>query len=116
MITYQPFVPTAHKLETIFSREDDFFGICWKLEALFSSWTSLCDLRIPRCLGTLVSVNERLFLCGGATRSYNFKNSVLSSVASIDEYDFERNGWNHVTDLLVPRHDMGVAVVGKSTW
>ena len=78
-----------------------------------SSWSTAGELRVPRCLGQLVNVKDRLFMVGGATRSYDYQSSVLNSMSSIDEYCFEKEEWEHVTDMDTSRHDMGVAVVGR---
>lgn len=64
----------------------------------------------------MVNVKGRLFLCGGASRSYDVKSSVLTSLSSIDEYDFWKKEWLKVTDMKVPRHDMGVALVGREAF
>ncbi|XP_052781488.1 kelch-like protein 12 [Mya arenaria] len=85
--------------------------VCYNTET--NSWLNVVDLRFPRCHSNLVNVGGHLFLCGGATRSYDVKNSVLSSVASLDRYDSTTKEWVNVADMVVPRHDMGVAVAGS---
>lgn len=72
------------------------------------------DLRYPRCYSSLVNVNDRLFLCGGATKSHCVQNSVLCSTSNIDEYNQDNDTWTHVTDMVIPRHDAGVAVAGRA--
>lgn len=79
---------------------------------IYFSWSKLRDLRFPRCLATLVNVHDRLYFCGGATRSYDVKSSVLCSVSAIDEYDVPGDEWFHVADMVIPRHDAGAAVAG----
>lgn len=81
-------------------------------KCIFSSWFKGRDLRVPRCFGQMVNVKERLFMCGGASGSDDINSSTISSLSSIDEYDFIKDDWVCVTDMEVPRHDMGVAVVG----
>ena len=78
------------------------------------SWSTRKNLRFPRCKASIVNVNDRLFLCGGATRSYDYKSSVLHSVASVDEYIEEHDMWCHRTDMIIPRHDAGATVAGST--
>ena len=79
------------------------------------SWSSMNTLRFPRCHASLVNVKDRLFLCGGATRSYDTKNTVLLSLAAVDEYIEEHDMWCHRTDMIIPRHSAGVTVAGKKS-
>lgn len=96
-------IPSSlHVLNTVYS-----------YNTITTSWTKLRDLRFPRCLATLVNVDDKLFLCGGATRSYDVKNSVLCSVSAMDEYDLPGDEWFHVADMVIPRHDAGAAVAGS---
>ncbi|KAL4226494.1 hypothetical protein ACF0H5_014479 [Mactra antiquata] len=76
-------------------------------------WTKLNDVRFGRCQSSLVNVNDRLYLCGGATNAYNLHNTELASTSNIDEYDHDNDKWTHVSDMVIPRHDMGVAVAGS---
>ena len=52
----------------------------------------------------------RLFLIGGRTRLQTSRE--ITSLTMIMEYDVIKDDWSHVTDIRVPRHDMGVAVIG----
>ncbi|KAK3600706.1 hypothetical protein CHS0354_011388 [Potamilus streckersoni] len=77
-----------------------------------NSWTKLNNLRFPRCYTNIVNVQGRIYICGGATRSFNCKNSVLNSVSSIDMYEAKTDHWSLVTNMVVPRHSAGAAVIG----
>ncbi|XP_053376722.1 beta-scruin-like [Mercenaria mercenaria] len=95
--------PSAlHVLNTVYS-----------YNTISNGWTKLHPLRFPRCFSNLVNVNGKLYLCGGATRTYEAKNSLLCSVSAIDRYDAVDGEWHHVTDLVIPRHDSGAAIAGK---
>lgn len=72
------------------------------------------NLRFPRCHGNLVCCNGRMYLCGGATRSYNSTDSVVVSTASVDVYDRRDDHWEHCSNMVVPRHDAGAAVSGSA--
>lgn len=78
----------------------------------YYSWVKKNNLRFPRCHGNLVCCNGRMYLCGGATRSYNNKDSVITSTGGIDVYNSRDDVWEHCTDMVVPRHDAAAAVVG----
>ncbi|XP_052286070.1 kelch-like protein 3 isoform X2 [Dreissena polymorpha] len=82
------------------------------LDTSAKSWSNAPNLRFARCYANLVAVDHTLFLCGGASRSFDYKNSVLISVGALDALDLTRNRWRHVADMLLARHDMGAAVVG----
>ncbi|XP_052283764.1 kelch-like protein 3 isoform X2 [Dreissena polymorpha] len=82
------------------------------LDTSAKSWSNAPNLRFARCYANLVAVDHTLFLCGGASRSFDYKNSVLISVGALDALDLTRNRWRHVADMLLARHDMGAAAVG----
>lgn len=75
-------------------------------------WDRKSNLRFPRCYCNLVSVNDTLYLCGGATRAFTSSNSVISSLQSIDTYNKEQDVWEHCTDMVIPRHAAGTASLG----
>ena len=72
------------------------------------------QLRFPRCHCDIVTVNGVMYLCGGATRSYTSRDSVISSTSSIDMYIKDLDIWEHCSDMVVARHDAGTAAVGKT--
>ncbi|KAL3852338.1 hypothetical protein ACJMK2_015995 [Sinanodonta woodiana] len=81
-----------------------------------NSWTKLNNLRFPRCYTNIVNVQGRIYICGGATRSYNCKNSVLNSVSSIDIYEPKTDHWSLATNMVFPRHSAGAAVIGDQIY
>ena len=72
------------------------------------------NLRIPRCHANLITVNGSMYICGGATRTHTYNESILTSECSVDKYDAERGTWFHVTDMVIGRHSAGATVIGMS--
>lgn len=87
-------------------------NVVYSFNPTSAGWTRLHQLRFPRCLSALVNVEGRLYLCGGATQSNDSK-TTLCSVTAVDRYDAVKDEWNHVTDMVIPRHDCGAAVAGS---
>ena len=55
-------------------------------------------------------MNNKLYLCGGITRSVIHRNSVISSVPSIDVYNKEQDVWEHCSDMVIARHSAGTLI------
>ena len=78
-----------------------------------NKWQSKNKLRFPRGHANIVTVNDKLYLCGGITKSFVNRNSVVSSVHSIDVYNKEQDVWEHCSDMVIARHSAGTASVGS---
>ena len=78
-----------------------------------NKWQSKNKLRFPRGHANIVAVNDKLHLCGGVTTSFINRNSVISSVPSIDVYNKEQDVWEHCSDMVIARHSAGTACVGS---
>ncbi|KAK3103013.1 hypothetical protein FSP39_015766 [Pinctada imbricata] len=74
-------------------------------------WSTKHDLRFGRCHANLVKASGRLYLCGGATRTFTRMESTLSSVGVLDVYDQERDVWIPIAQMSTPRHNAGCTVV-----
>ncbi|VVC92653.1 unnamed protein product [Leptidea sinapis] len=61
------------------------------------------NLRFPRCFATLFSMNDRLYIVGGAGK-VNDKDKTPSSVGAIDVWDWKQRQWNQETEMSIPRH------------
>lgn len=81
---------------------------------MYFRWTTQNDLRFPRCHTDLVTLNGQMFICGGLTRKKE-KDSVLSSVSSLDIYKRHSDTWEFHTDMVVPRHSPGITIIGKKS-
>jgi len=77
-------------------------------------WSIAPKLRKPRFHAALVAVDNRLYLCGGATYPGNDVDcDVTHSVYAIDTYVPGSGSWQYETDMLISRHEAGVAVTGR---
>ncbi|XP_041350070.1 uncharacterized protein LOC121369209 isoform X2 [Gigantopelta aegis] len=80
-------------------------------------WTDACRLAMPRCYANLVSVENHLYLCGGATRNGGpADNLPLVSVTQVDVYDPFEDRWDACTDLFQARHNAGAIVMGNKIY
>lgn len=68
-------------------------------------------LRMPRAQASMVQMNRKLFLCGGA--AHDPSTGKLSSIKSVDIYDPASGVWSHLSDLKTARHNAGATVIGK---
>jgi hypothetical protein len=62
------------------------------------------------------SLNDKLYLCGttgGITTSFISRNSVISSVLSIDVYNKEQDTWEHCSDTVIAHHNAGTTSVSS---
>ncbi|XP_050667986.1 uncharacterized protein LOC126967523 isoform X3 [Leptidea sinapis] len=76
-----------------------------------NEWTMIHNLRFPRCFATLFSMNDRLYIVGGAGK-VNDKDKTPSSVGAIDVWDWKQRQWNQETEMSIPRHGHALAYLG----
>ncbi|XP_060576190.1 alpha-scruin-like [Ruditapes philippinarum] len=80
-------------------------------------WSVPGYLRMPLCHATLVNVQGRLLLCGGATyREEKARKRDLVSVASIDEYNILTNSWGFRTKMSSARQEVSAVTVGSKLY
>ncbi|KAG7307534.1 hypothetical protein JYU34_007739 [Plutella xylostella] len=76
-----------------------------------NEWTEIHHLRFPRCFATLFSMNDKLYLVGGAGR-LSEKEKSASSVGAVDAWDWAAREWRPHTELSIPRHGHALAYLG----
>ncbi|KAK7499567.1 hypothetical protein BaRGS_00009219 [Batillaria attramentaria] len=74
-------------------------------------WKTRTPLPTPRCHAGLAVCGGKLYLIGGST--FPLDSSSVCSLASVLRYDDVDDRWDRIQTLRTPRHDMGVAVLGK---
>ena len=86
----------------------------WHLNALI--WEITNGVFLVAML--ISSLNDKLYLCGtigGITTSFISRNSVISSVLSIDidVYNKEQVTWEHCCDTVIAHHNAGTTSVSS---
>ena len=81
---------------------------------LVSRWSMSGYLRMPLCHASLVNVQGRLLLCGGATyQDDKASKRKLVSVATIYEYNIVTNSWCFRTKMSSARQEASAVAVGE---
>ena len=72
--------------------------------------------RFSRGHANIVTVNDKLYLCGttgGITTSFISRISVISSVLSIDVYNKEQDTCEHCSNTVIAHHNAGTTSVSS---
>nr|XP_032514162.1 uncharacterized protein LOC116767787 isoform X3 [Danaus plexippus plexippus] len=88
--------------------------VCGVVECYNSNtnqWTQIHSLRFPRCFATLFSMNDKLYIIGGAGK-ISEKDKTPSSVGAIDVWDWKDRAWKLETEMSIPRHGHALAYLG----
>ncbi|XP_059057175.1 uncharacterized protein LOC131850828 [Achroia grisella] len=76
-----------------------------------NEWTEIHNLRFPRCFATLFTMNDKLYIVGGAGKKSD-KDKTASSVGAIDVWDWKDRAWIPATEMSIPRHGHALAYLG----
>ncbi|XP_033746483.1 kelch-like protein 17 [Pecten maximus] len=74
-----------------------------------NSWTAKNSLPVPCCHANLVEARGSLYLLGGSTIPVG--SSSICSLSSVYRYCDDEDVWELVSNMRIPRHDAGAAVI-----
>ncbi|XP_067005095.2 actin-binding protein IPP-like [Anabrus simplex] len=74
-------------------------------------WFPFTTLRFPCCFGRLYTMNDSLYLIGGAGRMTE-RDHTTSSLGVIDVWNIQAKEWHLQAEMSIPRHGHSVAYLG----
>ncbi|KAG5900489.1 hypothetical protein JTB14_010900 [Gonioctena quinquepunctata] len=77
-----------------------------------NQWTEMIfPLRFPRCFSHMYTMNDKLYIIGGAARNSE-NDTTTKSIGNIDFWNDKKLEWKTVTELSIPRHGHAVSYLG----
>nr|CAH7725527.1 unnamed protein product [Callosobruchus chinensis]CAH7747782.1 unnamed protein product [Callosobruchus chinensis] len=78
-----------------------------------SKWSRRAPMLTPRADHVMVTIGDKLYVCGGWTEDEEFRRNL---VETIDVYDVEQDCWQEVTKVPNPRYHAGITAVDRTIY